>query len=226
MDPEPKIYPPVSILIPSHPSPTSKRYLKLCLESLDIATDKTKTPYEILVEEEGTFTQAVNSLCKKAKYDRLVYVANDMILTTSWLEMLHVSWDMLIKDKNKIGQLGTYFTLGGGNWQDAALGRFRHGIIEPCPKFVWMVTMMDKKSFEEVGLMDTRFTGAWSDTDLSARFIKAGYQNFMAPLILLHFGQGSWDKKWDKMYHESVLGEKVMREKHGKDWKRIFGVSA
>jgi len=75
-------------------------------------------------------------------------------------------------------------------------------------------------------MMDTGFRGAWSDTDISARFIKALRMNYIAPVVLLHFLGASWDNKWNEAYKDSIRGEKLMREKHGAGWKNLFGLSA
>ncbi len=168
--------------------------------------------YRILLNSQNKgFAPAVNQGIKKAKYDYVVLLNNDLNMEPDWFQLIS---DEIKKNSNsKIATFfGTVLNKNGTHFESQGFKFYPEGRVENMSnrkiftpslskegvggRLIWgasaSLIVYNKKIINKIGLFDQDFFAYCEDVDLSLRLHNLGYQTLYIPnAISYHLGGGT-----------------------------------
>lgn len=221
------------------------RYTRECVSAVQ---RRTKTPYELVLVDNGStdgtarylrglkarvitnasnlgFAQAINQGMKAAKGDYLVWLNNDAVPTTGWLERLvscaeRAPW---------IGAVGPLTNECEGIQRLADAGALKPRQVEPFAQALAMAYpgrcslvhrligfcfLVKREAAARIGPLDERFgAGCYEDFDYCLRLRQAGYELALAEdTFVYHYGHQSF-KDLESLSRQAGMNRQIFVDK-------------
>ena len=156
----------LSIIIPSRGGDN----LKDCLKAIDENT----VNYEVIVEKDGGFAEALNNGVKKAKGDHIILLHDDILVTKGWADKLATVGAFSVKELNVGWVWGGFYP--GSYCTDH----------KKNPDYS-MFLCISKKVAKKIFPLDETFTNPWcQDVDMGFTVRTAGYKIKCLPGKIIH----------------------------------------
>lgn len=176
----------ISIIIPT---------IKSDLGSTLWSIKKRTKDYEIITSGLKGYNTAINDAVSRAKGDYLIFLHDDVIVTTGWADKLSDCGAF------KIGEMGDRFEIWGGFYPD----KYEDN-PEGSPDYSFFVCL-SKEVVKKVFPLDEKFTSPWcQDVDFGFTIKKAGYKLECLPGKIIHEHQTAVKK--NKEENEKYLKRK------------------
>jgi len=248
-------YPKVSILILTY---NNLIFTKICLHS--IYSNTTYLNFEVIVVDNNskdetpswltTFAQSHpnlkvilnstnlgfaagnNQAAKEAAGEYLLFLNNDTVVTSGWLEksLGH------IQSNPKIGLIGPVTNATGNEARipvsymlPMEMEAFAANRAQTMANKAFDIRMLAfycvlarKEQFDQLGGLDERFAvGMFEDDDLAVRYYQAGFKVVCAEDVFIHHFQSASFGKLNKAHYEKIFAEnrKKYEEKWGRKWE-------
>ncbi len=182
----------------------------------------------IALPENLGFAAAVNRGITASNTDWVLILNNDVILRPDWLarlldaadesnasfavgkllqsnggDRLDGSWDLISR--------GAYAWRCGYERPDGAIWSARH-MISMAPM---TAALFDRRVFESVGLLETRFESYYEDVDFGIRCALAGRQGVYEPAaVAVHLGKATLGRRAARVYFLSARNQVLLLAKH------------
>ncbi len=206
-----------SIIIPNY---NGEIFLTNCLKSLNIATKNCpSSKFEIIIVDNGSkhpptsttiylkknfgFGYAINQGVKKAKYEYLVILNNDIILDKNWFKNIVKA---IKENPNYACYYGLVLNHDGTKIESTGFKFYKSGkainttnIKQKTPYKIWgcpaSLVIYKKEIFNKLNGFDERFFAYIEDVDLCYRLNKNNYQTLYIPsAISYHIGGATSSK--------------------------------
>lgn len=216
--------PEVSIIIPAH---NQWHFTHSCIDSIvqhtstvayevilvdNASTDRTRTiesstsGLQVLrFPENRGFVEACNSGAQIARGDKIVFLNNDVSVTSGWLEALiavtrtRANWGAvgakLLFPNGKLQEAGGIVWRDGSAWN---YGRFddperpEYNYVREVDYCSAAALLVRREAFEKVGGLDPAYSpGYWEDTDLCFALRDAGYSVWYQPASVVFHYEGA-----------------------------------
>lgn len=263
----------ISIIIPNY---NGEKFFEECLEYLTKAIDKCpKSKFELIVVDNASvdnslsvlakfkhqncptvlikntknmgFAPAINQGIKKAKYDLVLLLNNDINFETNWFNtMINIINDSNYKDYTVFG--GTILNREGDAYDSCGQQYYIEGrcvdlqkgvpynpkiTLNEKPKTVWglsaTATIYKKQDLVDIGLFDESFFAYEEDVDLNFRLNRSGKKSLLVPsAITYHLGSATSKRMGNfKQIHDAknwillILKNYTVTDYHGNRFKII-----
>ena len=139
------------------------------LKSLDENTSN----YEVIIEDEGGFAEAINNGIEKSKGDYVALLHDDNLVTPGWAD--------------ELADVGCFNVRESAGW---IWGGFYPGSFCTDPKLnpdYSMFLCLSKKAIKKIGKFDENFKNPWcQDVDMGFQIRKAGFKIKCLPGKIIH----------------------------------------
>ena len=172
-----------SIVIPAK---RDSEIIKKCLDSIE----KHTKDYEVIIEENGTYSEAVNNGLKKAKGDYIILLHDDCEVTKGWADKL------IDCGAFRIGELDDTLQIYGGYYPN-------EGYCQDGSPDYSMFICLSKDVIKDIGKFDEFYKSPWCfDVEMGMHLKSKGYK--LKPLEgkVIHHHMGGKHSDENRSYLE------------------------